>query len=42
VCACRAAYVQAPDAPALHSMPGLTVAAALAGAEALLRAKVPA
>ncbi len=38
----RAAYVAAPEAPALHSMPGLTVDMALAGAEALLRPKVPA
>jgi ADP-heptose:LPS heptosyltransferase len=32
----RAAFVDAPEAPALDSMPGLTVAAALAGAQALL------
>jgi ADP-heptose:LPS heptosyltransferase len=38
----RAAYVEAPDAPALDSMPGLTVEQALAGAEALLRAGIPA
>lgn len=33
----RAAFVAAPEAPALHSMPGLTVEMALAGAERLLR-----
>lgn len=37
----RAAFVQAPEAPALHSMPGLTVEMALAGAEALLRQQAP-
>lgn len=38
----RAAYVEAPDAPALDSMPGLTVEAVLAGAERLLAQEVPA
>ena len=37
----RAACVAAPEAPALHSMPGLTVAMALAGAEKLLRQGLP-
>ncbi len=38
----RAAFVASPTAPGLDSMPGLTVEAALAGAERLLATKVPA
>ncbi len=38
----RTATAVAPGSPALHSMPGLTVAAALAAAEGLLAAPVPA
>ena len=38
----RAAYVAAPTSPALDSMPGLTVKAALAAAERLLAVPVPA